>query len=327
MKYNNQQGVTLIMVLILLVAASVLIGSLFIVARSHIDTVSREEANIKAFYNADSGVEFVKANLENIEFNNLSEDETNKYLQFDADDNLIFTDNKYYFDGNKLNLNNSMLNFSLEASKKSGIYKFTSTGKYQAAGKEFIKRINFELETNKNNFNKLFNVQTDNENIELKGKAADLDEELLTMSATISPSWDKWQSLRDDADNWSDIKQNGKNNLYQGIIANKIGDLKLNNKDTFLNSILFIDGDLTIGPQNEWENSIIILNGNLKTNGFPTHGISNSVFFIYNADTIHLAGNFPDNIEREIDFSTLPSEFNQSIDNILPLSLKNWQQN
>jgi hypothetical protein len=326
MKYNNQDGLTLIMVLTLLVVASVLIGSLFTVVRSHINTVSREEANIKAFYNADSGVEFARANLEHIKYTTLTNTD-DKYLKFNDENNLVFDNPEYFFDKNNLNLNDSKLKFSLKAIKKSEIIEFTSTGSYQSNGEEITKHIYFELESNRDNFNKLFNVKADSDDIVLKGKASDLDDVFLNLSEEIYPDWDDWQILRDEADNWSDIKKTGNWNTYTGVIAKTNGNLKLNNKDTFVNSIIFIDGDLTIGSQTEWENSLIIINGNLKVNGFPTQGINNSVFFTYNTNTFHLAGNFPDDIEQGIDFNNLPAEFNQVKDKLLIFRLKNWQQN
>ncbi|TDO92256.1 hypothetical protein DFR79_10669 [Halanaerobium saccharolyticum] len=325
MKHNNQDGVTLVMILVLLVVTFVLIGSLFTVVRSHINTVSREELNTKAFYNADSGVEFVRANAKNIDFTTLNSNQ-DKYLKFDEEKNLIFEEPEYFFDGNNLDLNNSKLKFSLKAERNTGVIKFTSTGNYQINGEEVTKNINFELESNRENFNKLFNVQANIDDIVLKGKADDLDDLLLNLSEEIYPDWDIWQILRDKADNWSEIKKNGNWNTYESVITKVDGDLKLNNKETFVNSIIFVDGDLTIGSQTEWENSLIIINGNLKSNGFPTHGISNSVFFIYNTDTIHLAGNFPDDIEQGIDFNNLPAEFNQVKDEILIFRLNNWQQ-
>ena len=326
MKYNNQHGVTFVMILILLVSASVLVGSLFTIVRSHIDTVSREEANTKAFYNADSGVEFVRANVENINFNNLDANQE-KYLQFNDEKELIFDKPEYFFDENNLDLNNSKLKFSLKAVRDTEIIKFTSIGKYQNNSEEVTEKINFDLESNRENFNKVFNVQPKNNDIDLKGKASDLDDTFLNMSENLFPKWDDWQDLKDNADNWSDIKQSGKGNIYDGVITKTSNNLKLNDKEKFVNSIIFIDGDLTIGPQIEWENSLIIINGNLKANGFPTQGLNNSVFFTYDTDTIHLAGNFPDDIEKGIKFDNLPAEFTQIKDDILILEFKNWQQN
>ncbi|RAK06721.1 hypothetical protein C8C77_12157 [Halanaerobium saccharolyticum] len=323
MKYNNQDGVTLVMILTLLVVASILIGSLFTVVRSHINTVSREEANVKAFYNADSGVEFVRASAEDINFTSLSANQK-EYLQFNEDNNLVFDNPEYFFDENNLDLNNSKLKFSLKAIKNNDVINFTSRGSYQINGEEITKDINFELESNRENFNKLFNVRPASDDLDLKGKASSLDDILLNLSEEIYPDWDDWQILRDKADNWSNIKKNGNWNTYTSVIAKTSGNLKLNNKDTFVNSIIFIDGDLTIGPQTEWENSLIIINGNLKVNGFPTHGINNSVFFTYNTDTLHLAGNFPDDIELGIDFNNLPAEFDQVKDKLLIFRLETF---
>ena len=52
---KNESGAALVIVLILLVTGSLLIGSLFVVAQSHINSAVREEGNSKAFYYADAG--------------------------------------------------------------------------------------------------------------------------------------------------------------------------------------------------------------------------------------------------------------------------------
>ena len=64
---KNEDGAALVLVLLLLLVGTVLVTALATTARNHINIAVHEEGMSKAFYNADSGVEYVKANIDDIE--------------------------------------------------------------------------------------------------------------------------------------------------------------------------------------------------------------------------------------------------------------------
>ena len=324
MRYNNQDGAALVIVLIFLIISAVLVASLFVVAKSHIDSAQREEGISKAFYNADAGVEFIKAKAAEINLNSINDGDSLEY----KDENIDFNEDETYVTASDLNIDNSQIEFLIKAEKDGNIVEFTSTGIYRADNKEFKKDITFNLSSGLGSANKIFNIlETEGEEVEMKSKASELNEDMALKSDNISPSLEEWTEVMTGADNWSDvISGKGKNNSYNEIIVKKTGNTKLNNKDTFKNSLLLFDGDLTIGPHYSFENTIVIVNGNFKVNGAPNFNVDNTLFFIYNAEEVHIAGN-PKNINPAIDFSQLPLDLTAEGSNLLKKEITNWNEN
>ncbi|MFW6027082.1 MAG: hypothetical protein ACOCRX_12170, partial [Candidatus Woesearchaeota archaeon] len=91
MTFKNEDGVALVMVLLLLTIGGILVPVFMNASRTHIETAKYKEATSKSFYFADSGVEFVKANINDIDFGEIAID---KYLDIN---NLKFEDNDNWF--------------------------------------------------------------------------------------------------------------------------------------------------------------------------------------------------------------------------------------
>lgn len=101
MIFNNEDGVALVIVLLLLTIGGILVPVLMNTSSTHIKTAKHKEATSKSFYAADSGVELVKANINDIDFSDINfdkieDDNENYYEYLDSDDinDLKFEDNK-----------------------------------------------------------------------------------------------------------------------------------------------------------------------------------------------------------------------------------------
>ncbi|SDL59632.1 pilus assembly PilX N-terminal domain-containing protein [Halarsenatibacter silvermanii] len=89
---NNEKGIALIMVLIMLAVVGVLAAMLLSSARTHSNIAMHEENMSKAFHSAEAGVEFVKANISDVvvaanEINDVNDGDY--YLAFDGDE-IVF---------------------------------------------------------------------------------------------------------------------------------------------------------------------------------------------------------------------------------------------
>lgn len=118
MSLRNEDGAALVLVLLLLIVGTVLVGALLSSARNHINITVHEEAMSKAFYSADSGVEFVRANIEEIikletidegyYLNNSEEhieiDNEEFWITFDDSEDIKFKIKVDKYDGNSINL-------------------------------------------------------------------------------------------------------------------------------------------------------------------------------------------------------------------------------
>lgn len=140
MFYKKEDGMALIMVLLMLIVGSVLVSALFISVRAHIRTAVHEEAMSKAFYAADSGAEFVKANIEEISFNDISEDEE-KYLKIDNNGDINLSNTKVWIDNQDLSVPGSEILFNIKISKNNNKGTFISEGKYQNSKKDYTEEI------------------------------------------------------------------------------------------------------------------------------------------------------------------------------------------
>lgn len=333
MRTNNQNGAALVIVLIFLITAAVLVASLFIVAKNHINSAVREEGISKAFYNADAGVEFIKANAAEINLSSINDGDSLEY----ENENVDFNQDETYVTASDLNINDSQLEFSVKAEKNNNIVKFTSTGIYRVNNKEFKKNITFNLSKGLGSVNKIFNIlEKPGEEIIMKSKASELNEDMALKSADISPTLEKWQEVMNGADNWSDVitnspgsgngQGNGNNStIYNGIFVKSSGDETLQG-NTFKNSILLINGDLTLKPQNSFENTIVIIDGDFKVKGAPNFDVDNTLFFIYNAQEVQIAGN-PKNINPAVDYSKLPIDLTAEGTNLFETKITNWNEN
>ncbi|TDP96958.1 hypothetical protein C7957_10653 [Halanaerobium saccharolyticum] len=339
MQFKNEEGAALVLVLLFLLIGTILVGTIITTARNHINIAVQKEGISKAFHNAESGVEYVRANIDD-----------------------IVSDGIEKIDSEDLNLESDNIKF--EIIKENGGNKFTSRGFYgTSSGKEFKQEITFNITYSLGNANKTFNLEADIEGDEptanemnslLHSQAQILFPTFISISSEIKPNWDDWEEIRDDSEGW-----NGDSNLSEQIVtfnSSNNGNGNNNNKGngnnnnngnndkykitdsiSVKNSIIFVDGDLEINPHIDWGNSIIITNGTLKFNGTPNSSLKNSIFFVYNKDNennnvLHTAGqiDFEEwELEldfEELDFEKLPVDFNKENSIFLEKEVTNWRQ-
>ena len=155
---KNSDGAVLVMVMVMLVVGSILVTTLLASSRNYINTAEHEEAMSKSFYAANSGVEFIKSKINNIDFSSAKEGE---YIIVDNNGNIdssnieIITqddleDNEeIWIDSDNLDGFDSNINFNIEIININGTgnevteVTIVSQGKYNKNGKEYTKEIEF----------------------------------------------------------------------------------------------------------------------------------------------------------------------------------------
>lgn len=353
MHLKNEDGAALVLVLLLLLVGTVLVGVLLTTAGNYINVAAHEEGISKAFYNADSGVEFVKVNLEKINFASF-EEEQEYYLEF-REDTLEVKEDEVWITGEDLDIDTDDIEFKIKV-KKDGEFTFNSTGRYKInSGKEYTKKIKFDLNTTANMKN--FNLKKDKNKEEkdhykeagpghledhitfnewpdfdfLKLTKEFLDEDLFIEDDFDNSSFDHFYS---DGDfNLSDIKD--QNNIVENkniLIRNGNLDISSGGKkadrspEVIKNSIIIVEGRLDIDAKLEIDNSIIFVKDYLSMRGASASDEwDNSMFFIYGENPmgqgneeyyldIRGTGNF------YVNSDDLPDEFK------VDLIIKNWVQ-
>lgn len=171
---KNEDGIALIMVLLVLIVVGVLAAALLASSRTHVSTAIHETEMSQAFYAADSGVELLRAYLGNIIYGFYEDDDYNSFNDFEAfegyyinsdykgaagiDDIFMDEENIYVFDNGA--------EFSVKVSNvKHNKIEFISTGEYSFDGNNNIeKNIEFEISLGDvfNNFN-IFRRHDDDE--------------------------------------------------------------------------------------------------------------------------------------------------------------------
>lgn len=315
MTKKNESGAALVIVLILLVTGSLLIGSLFVVAQSHINIAVREEGASKAFQNADAGVELVRANSSNLNFNQISS-EKEKYLVY-KNSNLEFQEDKIFIEASDLGPDESNLRFSIKAKKDNGIINFTSIGDYKLNGENFKEKIDFEIVNNIGEVNKMFNIKADSNSTEV--------EDLFNLTGNKNYDFDDLYTSTNDFFTWEYWTKLNNNK----IIKNN-GNQKLKNT-TIEDSIYIVDGDLKLQNKTFIKNSIVVVKGDLSFTSTNVVDIDNVAFFIYKPedkplDRIKLAGNGVSSWNTEINYEKLPQIFDENSSQTNSRKIQKWKQ-
>ncbi len=131
---DNEKGIALIMVLIMLAVVGVLTAMLLSSARTHSNLARHEESMSKAFHSAEAGVEFVRAGLYSGELD-LNSAETGKFI----DENHSFSDEEIWLKENtfdKIELEN--VKFKVEVENNVGTIELLSTGEYERYNEEIL---------------------------------------------------------------------------------------------------------------------------------------------------------------------------------------------
>jgi hypothetical protein len=333
MHFKDEKGAALMLVLLLMIIGTILVGALFTTVRSHLSTAVHQEAMSKAFNSAESGVEFIRGNIDKIDFSSLNEDE---YLSVSIDEDDIdmkFDNTEEWIDSDTLD-NDFFedIQFNIQVEENSGDITFISTGKYDSSGREYKEKIKFDI-AGGSNF-KSFNIQFKGEDVDHYNEAGpgnlvdhiyihdwgteDFNSFLsLFLSDSFFDNIDDNYRYEDENVSFNNENINGEN-LYI-----KNGDLTIK-KTEINNSIVVIDGDLDFNPpKNEINNSVILVKGNVSSQGASANSdLNNNMVFIYANETnnqgyyLDFRGTGSFNVNPQ----DLPEEYQPK------LSINNWKQ-
>ena len=337
---RKQEGAALVLVLVLLLVGTILINALFITVRSYIKTMPHEEGMSKAFYSADSGVEFVKANMNNINFNSINNGD---YLVAEDSNNdgeleFSFTDNKYWIDSSVLEVDD--MRFNIKVYSASGDPSFVSEGTYESTNdKQYNEEIKFNITAGSGL--KSFNIQEkevdDHYNESGPGNLIDHiniydwgAEDFISFARIFLSNsfFDNGEFADDSKDIVDQYYENTnvnfeKENIDGKNIIIKNGNLRIN-KTEINNSILVIEGNIDFDPpKNKISNSIVIVKGNISSQGNSASAdFENNMFFIY-SDEANKKGYYLDfrgTGSFNINPGDLPDEYQPN------LSISGWEQ-
>ena len=254
---KNDDGIALMMVLVLLILVGGLTASLMAAGVFNIRFGGDEVDRTQAFYAADAGIEHLKANINEIDF-------TKTYKLAEAEYELEELD---IDDGKKDNGDQVFR-------------KFRSTGIYNGVETNII--IDYEFETEVYEFDKPFPIR------------GDKDIERVTGNPDTEPGWiDEWFDFVPEND-WDDMVtvfeslettiddiDSAGNSIYNEIIKIE-DDFYRINQTRIEDSILIFEGDVDVAGFSGLNlvNSIIIVKGDLLLNGAPKGSLENSAFLV-----------------------------------------------
>jgi len=342
MIFKKNEGVAIVLVMALLVIGGILIPVLMRATETHINVAVHKEAVSKSFYAADSGVEFVKANLDQIRKINFNSINSGDFLLVEDDDGELkfsFQDDKYYIDSNVLEMGD--IKFNISVSSTGSNPSFISEGNYvSTSGKKYTERIKFDISVDSGL--KSFNIQEvedveDYYNESGPGNLLDhinindwgAEDFISFASLFLSNSFFENDDFVDDSEEiidqyYENTDKNFNNEDIDGEnIIIKNGNLII--KDTNINnSIVVIDGYLDFDPPSgKISNSIVIVKKNVTSQGTSSgDDFENNMFYIYSNDPntqgyyldFRGTGNF------DINPGDLPEEYKPK------LSISGWEQ-
>ncbi|MFW6282339.1 MAG: hypothetical protein ACOC1O_06100 [bacterium] len=331
MFFKNEDGAALVLVLLLLLVGTVLVGVLATTARNHINIAGHEEGMSKAFYNADSGVEFLKARMNNSDFD-FSQIDENEYLSVDEDGNIKFIDSETWIDREDLKVEDNDIKFKIKADNSEDNL-FVSEGSYIGnKGREYNQKIKFVV---------LYTLDSGTKNFNIQQKGTKEDADYYNINGQDNGISDAINIANWGADNFVDFSKNflssdffnindefnlskfGEEESY--IYSN--GDLKLSHTD-IENSIVVVNGKLEMGAQTNVKNSLIIVKDYIDMNGSSSaKDWENPVFYIYGEnykskgkEEYYLELNGTGDFDLGIDPNSLPDEIETEA------SITNWSQ-
>lgn len=273
---NKNEGYALLMALLLLVVVGTLVGALMTAGVFNIQFRTDESTRAQAFYAAEAGIEYVKDEIkdDDFELNDLP-DEWNDWIELND-------------------------NFEFKLSREGNSNTIVSTGRYR--GSSMLRRGSIEEK---------LAVDLSSDGLDMDGIDVDipfhLDQSIsfhnsphskeldnlifrkIYGEGDIKPSWDIIQSI--DKSNFIDgIKGEVKNEL---IFINDDYHIKHNELNgPIKNSVIIINGDLDIQTKVEIKDSYLFVNGDFEINGAPNSQLTRSLFFMYGDGEIKINGNW-----------------------------------
>lgn len=336
MFFNKDDGVALVLVMFLIVIGGILIPLLMKVSETHIDVAQHKEAMSKSFYAADSGVEFVKANISNIDF---EESEIDEYLNIN---NLEFKDNNNWFGKGDFDFDGKgvqEIKFRIKVIGKDPLV-LISEGEYYSGDSKYRKKVQFEIKNN-GNIDKNFNIQKksneDNQDHYKISGGKGIEDSIgvsdwkdggfkssiakFLSDELIYKDGNEFKFNKDNFDEQTNTIENSK----EGVSILSEGNLKIGKKLTIDNSIVVVDGNIEdTGNHIIIKNSVIIVSGYVDLRGASSsEDWVNPIFLVYGNDKIkgkNVYFNISGGGNFNIIFDELPEEVN------IGKVITNWRQ-
>jgi len=313
-KINNDNGIALMMVLVLLILVGGLTAALMSAGVFNIRFGGDEVEKTQAFYAADAGIEYIKNTINNNNFENIYEKENGDY-KLSTD---LFTTSH---NSGKLNFEIGINNNNVNEENKT--ITFESIGKYNGVTQKIL------IDYAQSGSDAPFQIEHDGEKDDaLRGQAKHLDEDYVYVSPDLEPPSEFWyeeefgieyfsdefrqyrsyydenyyddeglnehgyeDDFEKDYETYYNGKSSGNNEFFTAFIngGTTLGSPGGGNKEEgewekeIVDTILVVDGDLTITPQVKIKNSIIVTKGELTFTGSPTDNVIDSMFYVYSA--------------------------------------------
>ncbi len=287
MSLKNEEGMTLVMVIILIVVGSILVTTLLAAVRTHMNTAVHEESMSQAFYAADSGVELVRGNSKEI-FEKFDEAEDNFYLE-EKNNELNFHDINSKDNIPWFNFGDEV-KFSIKVLDSEEII-FLSKGKH-TINEKILKEIEFKL-VPVPSFVNTFNLTDRTEEYDYEDHFSLLggsyeDQIHLTSWPDFDEDENFWEPYFDEELNFDEHFENGDDyTIDEGIyeeyrLYDNSLDINLQGtNEKIQDSIIIVDGHININmsDKEEIKNSIIIVKDYILVEGTAT--INDTLLLIY----------------------------------------------
>ena len=306
---DNEEGIALIMVLIMLTVVGVLGAMLLRTARTHTDIAVQEEGRSQAFHSAEAGVEFVRANA----------NDALQKINNNSDGDIIYNEE---FEDN--------INFEVMIEDKDS-NTLVSKGIYNSVNEEeYSEKIQFDLLWGEGlrNFNIRRRYENDEEHYFIAGNEKRLrkyislrDEEGMDFEEYVTDKIGKYTSFEDFDDfqdeaversGYDDINWNDDDIIYVDGYLGVGRDIS--------DKIIVIDDYLYLGPQTDINNSIIIVRNYMHGHGNASEWESPLILIYGEDDDVDDYLDLRGGGGLEIDPEGLPEEAT------IELDTRNWEQ-
>jgi hypothetical protein len=353
MLIKEEKGAALVLTILFLLVGTTLLGGLFVSVRGYLNTSVHKEGISKAFHAADSGVELVKANVNESVFDSMNNDEFLSIYEDAGSLKMEFVDSEKLIDFNKFDSNFSDdYKFTIKV-KDAANKTLVSTGKYSSSGREYTENIQFQIQ-NVGSINKNFNIKKEpnlpdenhynidgggngngnGQSIEDHIGVVDWEEEGINSFKSFAAKFISDDLIYINEENEVEFRKNKFeqtttiSSSKDGVNILSEGNLEIENHVTLRDSIIVVDGNInnSIGAQTNIINSIIIVSGYVDIKGAASNNAwENPIFLIYGNDK-GAKNNTYLNISGagggfNVNFNNLPDDFKGG------KTIANWEQN
>lgn len=340
---EDEEGIALVMVLILLVVIGTLAAVLLRSARTHTDVAVQEEVRSQAFHSAEAGVEFVKANSREA-FGKINQNDEGSFIvdSNDNDDNITIVEENDWVDFDENNIE-----FRIEIDKvDEEDITFLSEGRDDFYNETINKKIEFSMASGPSFLNTININERESEfedHFSLQGKGSYVDQIHLTEWPDYEENfWEpylKENAFKEEFDEYNEYLLDEGLELEQRYYDDSL-EIELQGTDEIIdNSFLIVDGNIEMQTQAEFVDSIVMVKDYVVFRGNAT--FDNTLLLIYGEDKYEhnpqQSGYLSDDgTEATIIFrDTLPAAGFEETFNIDPfiedpetgdLNLRSWEQ-